>query len=116
MIGAALKRHNVPRRSYYLHSKVGRYTADVRTRFDFSRDRTLASVDESLARLGVDFIDCMQGMVAYRVCPFFRRRCRLQSAMRISPRRAGVVVSNSFFAPYVCQSTTRSSRRTGGPS
>ncbi len=28
--------------------------------FDFSRERTLRSVDESLARLGVAYVDVMQ--------------------------------------------------------
>ncbi len=58
VIGRALRR--VPRGAYYLHSKVGRYAADIRVRFDFSRARVLASVRESLSRLQVEYIDCMQ--------------------------------------------------------
>ncbi len=59
VIGKALA--HVPRAAYYIHTKVGRYTPDVRTQFDFSRKRVLASVEESRERLGVDVIDCMQG-------------------------------------------------------
>lgn len=47
--------------AYYLHTKVGRYTADLLTRFDFSYDRVTKSIDESLERLGVDYIDTIQG-------------------------------------------------------
>lgn len=59
LIGKALK--TIPRSAVYVHSKVGRYAADVRGRFDFSAARVRASVDESLQRLGLEYIDCMQG-------------------------------------------------------
>ena len=55
VLGAALRR--VPRQAYYLHTKVGRYDADIVKRFDFTYERTLRSIDESLERLGVDYID-----------------------------------------------------------
>lgn len=58
LLGRALA--HVPRRAYYLHTKVGRYRPDVLGMFDFSAERTLRSVDESLARLRVDCIDCIQ--------------------------------------------------------
>jgi hypothetical protein len=58
-MGVALE--GVPRQAYYLHTKVGRYTPDVRGMFDFSRERVIASVDESLARLRVQYLDCVQG-------------------------------------------------------
>jgi L-galactose dehydrogenase len=57
VLGAALR--GVKRDRYYLATKVGRYghTADD---FDFSAQRVTASVDESLARIGVDHIDVIQ--------------------------------------------------------
>lgn len=55
VLGKALR--GVPRDSYYLATKVGRYGDDA---FDFSADRVAASMDESLARLGVDYVDIIQ--------------------------------------------------------
>ena len=55
ILGKALK--GIPRNNYYLATKVGRY-GDAE--FDFSAQRTIASVDESLARLGVDYVDIIQ--------------------------------------------------------
>jgi aryl-alcohol dehydrogenase-like predicted oxidoreductase len=55
VLGRALK--GIPRDRYYLETKVGRYDTD---RFDFSAARVTASVDESLARLGVDYVDIIQ--------------------------------------------------------
>ena len=55
VLGKALK--SIPRNSYYLATKVGRY-GDAE--FDFSVRRTIASVDESLARLSVDYVDVIQ--------------------------------------------------------
>ncbi len=58
ILGRALK--PIPRAAYYLHTKVGRYLPDVTAQFDFTYDRTIASVHESLARMGVDYIDAVQ--------------------------------------------------------
>jgi aryl-alcohol dehydrogenase-like predicted oxidoreductase len=55
VLGKALKQ--LPRDAYYLATKVGRYGPDE---FDFSANRVIASVDESLARLNVDHIDLIQ--------------------------------------------------------
>ncbi len=52
VLGKALK--EIPRDKYYLSTKVGRYGAED---FDFSAARMIASVDESLARLNVEYID-----------------------------------------------------------
>jgi L-galactose dehydrogenase len=52
VLGRALK--TVPRDRYILSTKVGRYGMDD---FDFSADRVARSVDESLQRLGIDYID-----------------------------------------------------------
>ncbi|XP_015924164.1 uncharacterized protein [Parasteatoda tepidariorum] len=60
MLGKALKL--IPRNTYYLATKVGRYGVNEETaeRFDFSAMRTLQSVKESFARLGVNHIDLLQ--------------------------------------------------------
>lgn len=55
VLGKALK--EIPRHKYYLATKVGRY-GDAE--FDFSAERVTASVDESLARLNVDYVDLIQ--------------------------------------------------------
>ena len=55
VLGKALK--ELPRDAYYLATKVGRY-GDAE--FDFSAERITKSVDESLARLNVDYIDVIQ--------------------------------------------------------
>jgi L-galactose dehydrogenase len=55
VLGKALK--GIPRDRYYLATKVGRY-GDAE--FDFSAERTLQSIDESLGRLGVDYVDIIQ--------------------------------------------------------
>ena len=54
VLGKALK--EIPRESFYLCTKVGRYGA---AEFDFSAARVIASVDESLARLNVDYVDIL---------------------------------------------------------
>lgn len=57
-IGKILK--DVPRQAFYIATKTGRYDSSGPGQFDFSYERTLKSVDESLARLGVDYIDLYQ--------------------------------------------------------
>jgi aryl-alcohol dehydrogenase-like predicted oxidoreductase len=52
LLGIALK--GVPRDRYYLGSKLGRYDRD---HFDFSARRVVESVDVSLHRMGVDYLD-----------------------------------------------------------
>lgn len=54
-LGTALK--GVPRHHYMLATKVGRYGD---SQWDFSREATLRSVDESLQRLRTDYIDLIQ--------------------------------------------------------
>ncbi|BFY99010.1 hypothetical protein BsWGS_02050 [Bradybaena similaris] len=51
---------SLPRSSYYIATKVGRYEAAVNKMFDFSAERTLQSVDESLQRLGLEYVDVIQ--------------------------------------------------------
>jgi L-galactose dehydrogenase len=55
VLGKALR--GIPRDRYYLATKVGRYGD---TEFGFSAQRVTASVDESLGRLGVDYVDLVQ--------------------------------------------------------
>ncbi len=54
LLGVALR--GVPRNSYLLGTKLGRYDRD---HFDFSARRVVESVDVSLHRLGVDYLDIM---------------------------------------------------------
>jgi L-galactose dehydrogenase len=57
VLGAALV--DVPRDRYILATKVGRY-GETEKDFDFSAKRITASVDDSLRRLGVDYVDVIQ--------------------------------------------------------
>ena len=55
VLGKALE--GVQRDRYLLATKVGRYGQDI---FDFTADRVVRSVHESLDRLGVDYLDIIQ--------------------------------------------------------
>ncbi len=55
VLGKALR--GVPRDKYILATKVGQYGDN---HFDFSPCRVTASIDESCARLGIDYIDVIQ--------------------------------------------------------
>jgi L-galactose dehydrogenase len=57
MLGLALR--GVPRDAYILATKVGRYGATAPD-FDFSAGRVTLSVEESLQRLGIDYVDLIQ--------------------------------------------------------
>ncbi len=57
VLGQALR--GIPRDRYLLATKVGRYGAEIE-HFDFSASRVTASIDESLSRLGVDYVDLIQ--------------------------------------------------------
>lgn len=57
-IGKILK--DVPRQAYYIATKTCRYNMTGPGQFDFSYERTMKSFDESLSRLGVDYIDLYQ--------------------------------------------------------
>ncbi|XP_064648185.1 uncharacterized protein LOC135500574 isoform X2 [Lineus longissimus] len=58
VLGKALK--NIPRNAYYIATKVGRYKPNIEEMFDFSAERVLRSVDESLANLGLPYVDIIQ--------------------------------------------------------
>ena len=57
-IGKILK--DVPREAYYIATKTCRFMKAGPNQFDFSYERTMKSVDESMKRLGVDYIDLYQ--------------------------------------------------------
>ena len=57
-LGHALQ--GIPREAYYIATKVCRYNPKPRDMFDFSYDRVITSVDESLKRLQLDYIDVLQ--------------------------------------------------------
>jgi len=58
VLGQALK--NIPRQAYYLATKIGRYSPDIKEMFDFSAERVVQSVEESLSRLNLDYLDLVQ--------------------------------------------------------
>jgi len=57
-LGRCLK--DVPRKAYFLATKVGRYDLDLKTRFNFSGKKTLESVEKSLELLKIGYIDVIQ--------------------------------------------------------
>lgn len=57
VLGKALR--HVPRDQFLLATKVARYGTNIED-FDFSANRTLRSLEESLTRLGVDYVDFIQ--------------------------------------------------------
>ncbi|KAK9824850.1 hypothetical protein WJX81_007328 [Elliptochloris bilobata] len=57
VLGRALK--GLPRDQIYVATKVGRYGLEEKD-FDFSAERVTASVHESLARLGLEYLDVVQ--------------------------------------------------------
>lgn len=58
VVGRALK--GIPRQAYYIATKTCRYKLKGPNQFDFSYERTMKSVDESLKRLQLDYIDLYQ--------------------------------------------------------
>ncbi|XP_059079426.1 uncharacterized protein LOC131877691 [Tigriopus californicus] len=58
VMGKALKK--LPRNTYYIATKVGRYLPEVQLQFDFTRQRVRDSVLESMAHLQVDYLDLVQ--------------------------------------------------------
>lgn len=60
VFGEAIQKKQIPRKAFYLATKVGRYAPDIEKMFDFSAERVTRSVDESLKRLGVDYVDLIQ--------------------------------------------------------
>ncbi|VEN58225.1 unnamed protein product [Callosobruchus maculatus] len=50
----------IPRQAYYLATKVARYEKDPKLMFDFSAEKTRQSIEQSLKRMEVDYIDLIQ--------------------------------------------------------
>lgn len=55
VLGKALR--DIPRDKYYLSTKVGRYGKDGVNTWDYSAKRAFESIDESMERLCIDYID-----------------------------------------------------------
>ncbi|XP_075146366.1 uncharacterized protein LOC142220870 [Haematobia irritans] len=58
ILGKALK--DIPRSSYYVATKVGRYEKTYEGMFDYSAKKTRASVERSLELLGLEYVDVIQ--------------------------------------------------------
>lgn len=58
VIGKALK--GIPRKAYYIATKVGRYELNYENMFDFSKEKTRNSFKKSLELLGLDYVDVIQ--------------------------------------------------------
>ena len=56
VLGMALKASGVPRDKYIVSTKCGRYKEG----FDFSATRVTKSIDESLERLQLEYVDILQ--------------------------------------------------------
>ena len=54
VLGKAIKTMPIPRESFVVSTKCGRYGSSG---FDFSAERVTRSVDESLERLNLDYVD-----------------------------------------------------------
>jgi aryl-alcohol dehydrogenase-like predicted oxidoreductase len=57
-LGKALR--GVQRQKFFIGTKVGRYERDTPSMFDFSRKKALQSAEESLRRLGLEYVDVLQ--------------------------------------------------------
>lgn len=56
MLGKALKAVGKPRNEYFVSTKCGRYIEG----FNFSAERVTRSIDESLERLQLEYVDILQ--------------------------------------------------------
>ncbi|CAH2035420.1 unnamed protein product, partial [Iphiclides podalirius] len=57
-LGKALQ--GIPRESFIIASKVGRYEKSTEKMFDFTAEKTAAGVDNTLSLLGLDYVDLIQ--------------------------------------------------------
>ena len=57
-LGNALQ--GISRNKYFIGTKVGRYERDIPLMFDFSAVKTIASAENSLQNLGLDYVDILQ--------------------------------------------------------
>ena len=58
VLGQALRR--VPRHTYYIATKVGRYSSDWKKAFDFSAETVVREFENSLRRLQLTYVDLVQ--------------------------------------------------------
>ena len=58
VLGLALRR--VPRHTYYIATKVGRYSSDWKKAFDFSEETVIREFENSLKRLQLPYVDLIQ--------------------------------------------------------
>ena len=72
--------------------------------FDFSAERTLQSVDESLARLGVEYVDIIQvhfSSMSWTRCNYYiRKAAKLRWPFCISPMGSlhrGIQISKKWY-------------------
>ena len=57
-LGRALK--GIPRKAYFISTKVCRYEIEVHKMFNFSADKVVKSAEESLSRLNLPYVDILQ--------------------------------------------------------
>lgn len=57
-LGAALR--SIPRHTYYIGTKVGRYYLEPERMFDFRAETVLRTFEEALQRLQMDYVDILQ--------------------------------------------------------
>ncbi|XP_056643653.1 uncharacterized protein LOC130449711 [Diorhabda sublineata] len=50
----------IPRKAYYVATKIGRYEQDPKLMFNFSSQKTKESIDVTLKRLKLDYVDVLQ--------------------------------------------------------
>lgn len=55
----------IPRQAYYIATKVGRYELDYEHMFDFTAERARASLQKSLDRLQLDYVDVIQVRILF---------------------------------------------------
>lgn len=58
ILGACLE--GIPRKAYYIGTKCCRYEKDPQLMFDFTAEKTKKSIDDSLKRLRLDYVDLLQ--------------------------------------------------------
>ncbi|OAD62536.1 D-arabinose 1-dehydrogenase [Eufriesea mexicana] len=58
VIGKALQ--GIPRKAYYIATKVGRYELNYENMFNFSKEKTRSSFTKSLKLLGLNYVDVIQ--------------------------------------------------------
>ncbi|XP_044579150.1 L-galactose dehydrogenase-like [Cotesia glomerata] len=58
IIGKALK--GIPRKAYYIATKIGRYEPDFQNMFDFTAEKTRKFFNIGLERLQLDYVDVIQ--------------------------------------------------------